>query len=87
MSRGAGEKVFLFLWERLREVGRIAFSKAVPEDLNKKVRSKCNYDFSNRGYLHCAFLNHFIVSRKKDPTRKEICNFSFKIFKMKFSRF
>ena len=38
-------------------------SKAVPEDLNLKLRSKFNNGFTNHGCLHCAILKAFKKER------------------------
>ena len=56
VSRGAGERVFLFSWERLRgcHSASVVSSKAVPEDLNMKFRSKFNHRFTNHGCLYWA---------------------------------
>ena len=78
-----GGRVFLISWDRL---GRglqkpIVSSKAVPEVLNMKCRSEFKHGFTNRVCLHCAIL------KALHGFKEEICNFSFKMFKMAFSIF
>ena len=62
-------------------------TKAVAVDFNMKFISKFNHGFTNRSHLHCAILKLCTVLKKKEPTRQELCNFSFKMFKMWFLRF
>ena len=88
MSRSAGESVFLFSWEKLGMdlLGTIVSSKAVPEVLDMKYRSEFKYGVTNHGCLHCATLKA-LYGKKKEPAKQEICIFSFRMFKMRFSRF
>ena len=44
-------------WGLVREP--IISSKAVPEDLNVKFKSKFNHGFTNRGCLRCAILKAY----------------------------
>ena len=60
---------------------------AVSEILHMKYRSEFKHDFINRGCLYCAILKVLHDFRKKEPKSQGICNFSFKMFKMRFSRF
>ena len=87
--KSPGERVFLFSWERLGWSLWETFvsRKAVPEVLDVKYRSEVKHGYTNRGYLHCVILNLYIVLRKIEPIRQEICKFYFKMFKMRFSRF
>ena len=55
-------------------------SKAVPEHLNQKFRSKFNH-----GYLHCAILKALYGFKEKRAHKAR--DFSFKIFKLRFWRF
>ena len=87
-SRGAGKKVFLFSWRKY-EVGQqepAVSSKAVAEDLNIRFRSNFYHGFTNHGFQHCAILKALHGFKEKIATRQKICNFSFKLFKMRFSR-
>ena len=88
-SRGAGGKVFLFSWKRLGGglQKTIVTSKAVPKVLNMKYRSEFKHGFTNPACLHCAILKALHGFKEKEPTRQATCNFSFKMFKMRFSRF
>ena len=84
VTRGDEGRFFLFSWERI-EGGQqepIVSTKARLEDLNMKFRSKFNHDFTTRGCLFCTVLFYKLTN-----TRQEMCNFSFKMFKMSFSRF
>ena len=60
----------------------IVFNKAAPEHLDVKFRSKFNH-----ACLHCAIIKLYTFLRKKELTRPGICNFSFKIVKIRFSIF
>ena len=59
---------------------KLVSSKAVPEDLNMKFRSKLNHGFTNCGCLHCAIA--ILKAYKARDTQ-----LFFKMFKMSFSRF
>ena len=52
-----------------------------------KYRSEFKHVFTNRGCLHCAILNVSSGFKKKVSRRQEIYNFSFKMLKMRISRF
>ena len=60
---------------------------AVPEVLNMKYRSELKHGFTNHGFLHCAILKGLHGFKEKEPTSQGICNFSFKMFKVRSSRF
>ena len=73
---------FLFAWERPKRslYETIVSSKAVPVDLNMNL-------YQN---LIIALLIVNVCIRFygiKEPTRQEMCNFSFKMFKMRLSIF
>ena len=59
----------------------------MPEAVDIKHRSKFKHGFTNHGYLHCAILKALRGFQEKEPTIQGICNFFFKMFKMRFSRF
>ena len=92
VPRDAVGRVFLFSLERL-EGGQqepIVSSKAVPEDLNMKFRSKFNYCFINRGYFHYAILKA-CKGRDMQFFLQNVQNEIFKIlemfkYNMKFTR-
>ena len=58
----------------------IVSSKAVSEDLNMKLSSKFNHDFTNRDCLHYAILKAYTA-------REPPMHFFFKMFKMRFQNF
>ena len=53
------EELSFFPWRNQDRVSRNLFSlsKAVPEDLNMKFRSKSNRGYTNRGCLHSLILS------------------------------
>ena len=57
-------------------------SKAVPENLNLKLRSKFNHGFTNHGCMRCAFLEVLYSFKEKRADKARY--FFFKIFKMRF---
>ena len=92
VSGSAGGRVFLFFCERqgrgLQET--IAPSKAVPEVLDMKYRSKFKHGFTNQGYSHCAILKSLygfqekrtLKSRDMQFLLQDVPNEIFKISKM-----
>ena len=52
-----------------------------------KYRLEFKHGFTNRGYLHCAILKALHGFQEKKLASQGICNFFFKMFKMRFSRF
>ena len=62
----------------------IVSSKDVPGVLHMKFRSEFRDGFTNRGCFHSAALKALTRFQEK---RARICNFSFKMFKLRFSRF
>ena len=57
VSRGALGRIFP--GEIRKGVSRIVSSKAVPNDLKMKFRSKFNHGFINRSCLRCAILKDY----------------------------
>ena len=83
VSRGTGGRVFPFFSETLGggQQEPIFSSKAVPEDLIMKFRSKLNHGFTNRGCLHCAILKTY-KARDMQFSLQNVQNQIFKILKM-----
>ena len=51
-----------------------------------KYRSELKHGFTNCDCLHCAILKA-LHGFQEEPKGQGICNFSFKMFKMRFLRF
>ena len=78
MSRDIEEKGF-HGGDREGVSRKLVSSKAVPEGLNLKCRSKFNQGFTNRGCLHWAILNvlHGFKEKRAHRARDFIFNFIF----------
>ena len=62
-------------------------SKAVSENLNLKFRSKLIHDFTNHGCFHSVIPKYLYGFKGKRAHEVKVVNFSFKMFKMRLSRF
>ena len=86
MSRDIEEKGFHEGdWEGVSR--KLVSSKAVPEGLNLKCRSKFNQGFTNRGCLHWAILNvlHGFKEKKSQEGKRFYFQFYFsKCLKLDF---
>ena len=76
MSRGVGKKGF-HGGDWAGAIRKLVYSKALPENLNLKCRSKFNQDFTNYGCLQWAILN--ILHGFKEKKSPE-CKRFFQIF-------
>ena len=62
----------------------IVSSKGVPEVLDIKYRAEFKHAFTDCGCLHRAFPKALQGFQEKEPASQGICNFSFKMFKVRF---
>ena len=72
-----GEGFFCFPVRNWEGVWEGVFSKAVPEVLDMKYRSKFKHGFTNRGNLHCAILKALHGFQEKRAHRSRDIQFFF----------